>query len=78
MKWLLAGLSFALLVVLAVATVAQRASNVRMRAELHRIDDWVYASSMERGRRRHAMHDVRTVTELSDRWRACMRLRVRQ
>lgn len=67
MKWVLAGLSFALLVALAIGTVALKAENVRARARIERLSRDVEFCRMEVTRR--ALLEGETSEHLARLWR---------
>lgn len=50
MKWVLAGLAFALLVSLAVFTVALKTRNLEIRARISRLNERIMALRMEQAR----------------------------
>lgn len=67
MKWVLAGLSFALLVALAIGTVAVKAQNVRARARIERIARDIEFCRMEVASR--ALGEGETSEYLARLWR---------
>jgi hypothetical protein len=73
MKWVLCGLTFALSVVLAVATVSIRAGNTRLRLELAREFRSIEARRMEVGRLSLQTAEHATPERLCDRLRELLR-----
>ncbi len=69
MRWFLAGLSFAVLVGLAVATVAVKATNVGTRARLNAIDQRILFHTVELARRMHAVREATARERLARAWR---------
>ena len=70
MRWALAGSSFALLLALAVFTVAIRAANVRSRARIEDLTRDVHARQVELARRQFEVRMATACQALSSRWRA--------
>ena len=69
MRWLLAGLSFAVLVALAVATVAVQCVNVRARSRLRELERSLLAREIELFRQNHLRVTGCTREDLAARWR---------
>lgn len=74
MRWVLAALSFALLVGLAVTTAATRADNLSTRKRLHTIEFGQAICAIECARREQAVQPLTAPAELARRYRALQRL----
>ncbi|MEM7200497.1 MAG: hypothetical protein AAF628_09550 [Planctomycetota bacterium] len=72
MRWILAGLSFALLVGLAVATTAIRANNVALRGRLQVLEQRILSYSAESRSSAHVLAEVTTRPHLARLWRRFM------
>lgn len=70
MRWALAGCSFALLLTLAVFTVAIRSANVRSRALLEQLTRDVHARQVEMARRQFEVRMATARQALAQRWRS--------
>jgi hypothetical protein len=70
MRWALAGLWFALLVSLAVATAAVRSSNVESRVRARELELRIVMYSIERARGEEWWASARAPAVLKDRWLA--------
>ena len=70
MRWVFAGFAFALLVSLAIATVALRSENVKTRAELRAVQHELVVFSIDCGRREHGLQLAASPEALAERWRA--------
>ncbi|MBK8975352.1 MAG: hypothetical protein IPM29_05465 [Planctomycetes bacterium] len=71
MKWLLAGLAFAAVVGLAVATAAVRAHNIAERAALQRLAERLEGARIEAAGERARLARACELRELIQRWREC-------
>ena len=69
MRWALAGLAFAALVGLAVATAAVKATNVAARARLQALEQRILFHGVELARRTHAVHEATSAERLARAWR---------
>ena len=72
MRWLLAGLAFAVLVAIAIATASLQCVNVRARARLRELDRALVAREIELFRQNHVRHADCTREELAKRWRVLL------
>ncbi len=73
MRWVVAGCAFAVLIGLAIGTVAVKAASVAARARMQELERRLLAEAVERARRLHEIHAVTTERELSRRWVALER-----
>lgn len=69
MRWILAGLAFALLVALAVFTVAIRTRNLAARARIAAHNDQIVSLRVEQARRRQDRRGRERTADLIDRLR---------
>ena len=74
MRWVLAGFSFAVLLGLAVGTVAVKAANVAARSRMQELERKLLAQAIERAKRRHEIRAVASRSELERRLRALQRV----
>lgn len=73
MRWILAALSFALLVSLAVTTVAVRANSLGIRSRLHRIEFGLVTNQMQFAKCERALRSAIEPVELCRRWQLLSR-----
>lgn len=69
MKWVMAGLSFAMMVGMATAAAAIHSANIRSRVRLHEISGDVLACRIEHARTMAQMVDVGRREQLRELWR---------
>ena len=74
MRWVLAGFSFAVLLGLAVGTVAVKAANVAARSRMQELERKLLAQAIERAKRRQEIRAVASRSELERRLRALQRV----
>ena len=67
MRWVLAGLSFAMLISLAVLTVAIKARNIEARRRIAQQDEDLMALKVELARRERSSREATTTEELEQR-----------
>ena len=74
MRWILAAVSFALLVSLAAMTAAVRATSLDVRLRLQRIEFGLVTHHMEFARRERDLRHKIELAELRRRWQALVRM----
>ena len=74
MRWILAAVSFALLISLAVMTAAVRATSLDVRLRLQRIEFGLVTHHMEFARREREVRQKTELAELLRRWQVLARI----